>query len=94
MPEIPIKYLDKESNVKYLVIPGWIINPANKKEGYFINSRTLMRLYGVSATECHIFNEEFDRYKDFPGLIPLVPRLAGDYHRKCYPILIPGECRK
>lgn len=73
--------------VKYLVIPGWIRNPNNRNESYFINSRTLMRLYRVSPTECHIFNGEIDRYKDFTGLIPLIPRISGNYSRKSYPII-------
>jgi len=77
--------------IKYLVIPGWVINPVDRTQGYFINSKKLMNFYGVSATECHIFNEEFDRYKNFIGLIPLVPRMSGNYDiSKCNQIT--GVC--
>ncbi len=82
---IPVEGWDGNLTVKYLIIPGWT---KSKHDGShkFITSRELVNLYGVSSVECKIFNYEYDKYKDFTGLIPLVPKSDGSYHIKPSPI--------
>lgn len=66
---------------KYVIHSGYVYSKTNR-EKHFIGIMQLVRLYGVSPSECHFdnFHDITGMYAEFPkGMIHLYPRSDGNY---------------